>query len=144
MLDHCRGPHVHDSPLHLSNEPPSSAHHTQASSKDSSPASSAASLPGGPPPFLSLAYGYMPLVWGATLAHYLPMALTEVGRALPVRPAQAPGTCDDCVARAAGRWSFGETLPTALAYYLAPRGQWPILLSMSAAWPADYGSDRGH
>ena len=37
------------------------------------------------PPFLDLAYGYMPLVWGATLAHYLPMLLTEVGRFLPVR-----------------------------------------------------------
>jgi hypothetical protein len=27
----------------------------------------------------------MPLVWGATLAHYLPLLLTEVGLALPVR-----------------------------------------------------------
>ena len=60
----------------------------QADSKDSSPASGAASVPGGPPPFLSLAYGYMPLVWGATLANYLPLLLTEVGRALPVRPAR--------------------------------------------------------
>lgn len=41
--------------------------------------------PGGRPPFLGLAYGYMPLVWGATLAHYLPLLLTEVGLALPVR-----------------------------------------------------------
>ena len=40
---------------------------------------------GGRPPFLGLAYGYMPLVWGATLAHYLPLLLTEVGRVLPVR-----------------------------------------------------------
>ena len=32
----------------------------------------------------------MPLVWGATLAHYLPLLLTEVGRALPVRPQQQP------------------------------------------------------
>ena len=47
--------------------------------------SGAVLLPGARPPFLGLAYGYMPLVWGATLAHYLPLLLTEVGRALPVR-----------------------------------------------------------
>lgn len=41
------------------------------------------------PPFLELAYGYMPLVWGATLAHYLPLLLTEVGRFLPVRATRA-------------------------------------------------------
>lgn len=34
--------------------------------------------------FLELAYGYMPLVWGGTLAHYLPLFLGEAGRLLPV------------------------------------------------------------
>jgi hypothetical protein len=38
------------------------------------------------PKFLWLAYGYMPLVWAATLAHYLDLALPEAGRILPVRP----------------------------------------------------------
>ncbi len=34
--------------------------------------------------FLELAYGYMPLVWAGTLAHYLPLFLGEAGRLLPV------------------------------------------------------------
>lgn len=48
------------------------------------------------PPFLDLAYGYMPLCWGATLAHYLPLLLTEVGRFLPVRLGCGTG-CSDTV-----------------------------------------------
>lgn len=35
-------------------------------------------------PFLELAYGYMPLVWAGTLAHYLLPFLSEAGRILPV------------------------------------------------------------
>lgn len=35
-------------------------------------------------PFLELAYGYMPLVWAGTLAHYLLPFLGEAGRILPV------------------------------------------------------------
>ena len=39
-----------------------------------------------PKPFLEVAYGYLPLVWGATLAHYLLPLLSEAGRILPVCP----------------------------------------------------------
>ncbi|MGA7953480.1 MAG: 4Fe-4S binding protein [Gloeobacterales cyanobacterium] len=37
-----------------------------------------------PRPFLELAYGYLPLVLGGSLAHYLRLGLTEGGRILPV------------------------------------------------------------
>ncbi|MEM9005560.1 MAG: sigma 54-interacting transcriptional regulator, partial [Cyanobacteria bacterium P01_F01_bin.86] len=37
-----------------------------------------------PRPFIELAYGYLPLVLLATLAHYLRLGLTEAGRILPV------------------------------------------------------------
>ena len=37
-------------------------------------------------PFLEAAYGYLPLVWGITLAHYLLPFLREAGNILPVRP----------------------------------------------------------
>ncbi|MBW4493893.1 MAG: sigma 54-interacting transcriptional regulator [Oscillatoria princeps RMCB-10] len=37
-----------------------------------------------PRPFVELAYGYLPLVLGATLAHYLQLGLGEAGRILPV------------------------------------------------------------
>lgn len=40
--------------------------------------------PGKQRPFLELAYGYLPLVLGVTLAHYLKMGLTEAGQILPV------------------------------------------------------------
>jgi transcriptional regulator with AAA-type ATPase domain/NAD-dependent dihydropyrimidine dehydrogenase PreA subunit len=40
--------------------------------------------PGKHRPFLELAYGYLPLVLGATLAHYLRLGLTEAGQVLPV------------------------------------------------------------
>jgi transcriptional regulator with AAA-type ATPase domain/NAD-dependent dihydropyrimidine dehydrogenase PreA subunit len=40
--------------------------------------------PGKHKPFLELAYGYLPLVLGATLAHYLRLGLTEAGQVLPV------------------------------------------------------------
>lgn len=40
--------------------------------------------PGKHRPFLELAYGYLPLVLGVTLAHYLKMGLTEAGQILPV------------------------------------------------------------
>ncbi len=39
---------------------------------------------GKPRPFVELAYGYLPLVLGANLAHYLRLALTEMGRIIPV------------------------------------------------------------
>ncbi len=65
------------SPLHLvwirATKSSMSTTIAQASKKESRPLSGAASVPGGPPPFLRLVYGYMPLVWGATLAHYLPL-----------------------------------------------------------------------
>lgn len=35
-------------------------------------------------PFLELAYGYLPLVLGSSLAHYLRLGLTEAGRIIPV------------------------------------------------------------
>ncbi len=37
-----------------------------------------------PRPFLELAYGYLPLVLGGSLAHYLRLGLTEAGRVIPV------------------------------------------------------------
>lgn len=37
-----------------------------------------------PKPFLELAYGYLPLVLGGSLAHYLRLGLTEAGRVVPV------------------------------------------------------------
>ncbi|MBW4490056.1 MAG: sigma 54-interacting transcriptional regulator [Trichocoleus desertorum ATA4-8-CV12] len=37
-----------------------------------------------PRPFLELAYGYLPLVLGGSLAHYLRLGLTEAGRVLPI------------------------------------------------------------
>ena len=37
-------------------------------------------------PFVEVAYGYLPLVWGITLAHYLLPLLSEAGQILPVRP----------------------------------------------------------
>jgi transcriptional regulator with AAA-type ATPase domain/NAD-dependent dihydropyrimidine dehydrogenase PreA subunit len=40
--------------------------------------------PGKHRPFLELAYGYLPLVLGATLAHYLRLGLTEAGQVLPI------------------------------------------------------------
>lgn len=35
-------------------------------------------------PFIELAYGYLPLVLGGTLAHYLRLGLTEAGQIIPV------------------------------------------------------------
>ncbi|MDX2273311.1 MAG: sigma 54-interacting transcriptional regulator [Cyanobacteriota bacterium] len=37
-----------------------------------------------PRPFLEWIYGYLPLVWGGTLAHYLEAGLREAGQILPV------------------------------------------------------------
>jgi transcriptional regulator with AAA-type ATPase domain/NAD-dependent dihydropyrimidine dehydrogenase PreA subunit len=37
-----------------------------------------------PRPFVELAYGYLPLVLGANLAHYLYLGLTEAGQVVPV------------------------------------------------------------
>ena len=37
-----------------------------------------------PRPFVELAYGYLPLVLGGSLAHYLRLGLTEAGQAIPV------------------------------------------------------------
>ncbi|MBF2015563.1 MAG: sigma 54-interacting transcriptional regulator [Rivularia sp. T60_A2020_040] len=37
-----------------------------------------------PKPFLELAYGYLPLILGGSLAHYLRLALNEAGRILPI------------------------------------------------------------
>jgi hypothetical protein len=37
-----------------------------------------------PRSFVELAYGYLPLVLGANLAHYLKLGLTEAGRVIPV------------------------------------------------------------
>jgi len=37
-----------------------------------------------PRPFLELAYGYLPFVLGANIAHYLQLGLTEAGRVVPV------------------------------------------------------------
>lgn len=37
-----------------------------------------------PKPFLELAYGYLPLVLGGNLAHYLRLGLTEAGQVVPV------------------------------------------------------------
>ncbi|MCM1984287.1 cyclic nucleotide-binding domain-containing protein [Lyngbya confervoides] len=44
-----------------------------------------------PQPFLKLAYGYLPLTLGATLAHYLYLGLTEAGQILPVASATFGG-----------------------------------------------------
>lgn len=41
--------------------------------------------PGPAVGFLEMAYGYLPLVWAATLAHYLLLFCEEAGRILPVR-----------------------------------------------------------
>lgn len=40
-----------------------------------------------PPPFLQLSYAYLPLVWGATLAHYTQALMEEAGTILPVTAA---------------------------------------------------------
>ena len=40
-------------------------------------------------PFMEVAYGYLPLVWAATLSHYLLLFLGEAGRILPVCAEQA-------------------------------------------------------
>ena len=40
--------------------------------------------PGRHRPFLELAYGYLPLVLGGTLAHYLRLGLNEAGQVLPL------------------------------------------------------------
>ncbi|MGF1514494.1 MAG: sigma 54-interacting transcriptional regulator [Elainellaceae cyanobacterium] len=40
-----------------------------------------------PRPFLELAYGYLPLVLGGSLAHYLYLGLNEGGKALPITAA---------------------------------------------------------
>lgn len=37
-----------------------------------------------PPAFIKLAYGYLPLILGGSLAHYLRLGLNEAGRAIPV------------------------------------------------------------
>jgi hypothetical protein len=41
-------------------------------------------IPGKHRPFIELAYGYLPLVLGGTLAHYLRLDLNEAGQVLPV------------------------------------------------------------
>lgn len=41
-------------------------------------------LPHKPRPFIALAYGYLPLVLGSSLAHYLDLGLSEAGRVMPV------------------------------------------------------------
>ncbi len=45
-------------------------------------------------PFLELAYGYLPLVLGVSLAHYLRLGLTEAGRILPVTAATFNGSAE--------------------------------------------------
>ncbi|KXZ56033.1 hypothetical protein GPECTOR_2g1585 [Gonium pectorale] len=40
-----------------------------------------------PAPFLTLAYGYLPLLWAATLSHYLRPLLAEAGQLLPISAA---------------------------------------------------------
>jgi transcriptional regulator with AAA-type ATPase domain/NAD-dependent dihydropyrimidine dehydrogenase PreA subunit len=40
--------------------------------------------PGKHRPFIELAYGYLPLVLGGTLAHYLRLGLNEAGQVLPI------------------------------------------------------------
>ncbi|MBW4525993.1 MAG: 4Fe-4S binding protein [Phormidium tanganyikae FI6-MK23] len=45
-------------------------------------------------PFLELAYGYLPLVLGVSLAHYLHLGLTEAGRILPVTVATFGGSTE--------------------------------------------------
>lgn len=65
-----------------------------------------AGVPAVAAPFLYLAYGYVPLVWAGTLAHYLEPLLGEAGKLLPVgthvRPRGAWGTplAADC-------WTWG-------------------------------------
>lgn len=44
--------------------------------------------------FLELAYGYLPLVLGVSLAHYLHLGLTEAGRILPVTAATFGGSTE--------------------------------------------------
>jgi transcriptional regulator with AAA-type ATPase domain/NAD-dependent dihydropyrimidine dehydrogenase PreA subunit len=56
-------------------------------------------------PFLELAYGYLPLVLGCSLAHYLKLGLTEAGRIIPVTVATFGGS-DPLIA----------TLPIAVAH----------------------------
>ena len=48
------------------------------------PAAGFARAPGPGVGFLEMAYGYLPLVWAATLAHYLLLFCEEAGRILPV------------------------------------------------------------
>lgn len=46
-----------------------------------------AGVPAVAAPFLYLAYGYVPLVWAGTLAHYLEPLLGEAGKLLPITAA---------------------------------------------------------
>ncbi|MEP0918670.1 sigma 54-interacting transcriptional regulator [Leptolyngbya sp. DQ-M1] len=56
-------------------------------------------------PFLELAYGYLPLVLGASLAYYLHLGLNEAGRILPVTAATFGGSTE-----------LMATLPIAVAH----------------------------
>ena len=49
------------------------------------PSAGSGRAPGPAVGFLEMAYGYTPLVWAATLAHYLLLFCEEAGRILPVR-----------------------------------------------------------
>ena len=55
--------------------------------------------------FVELAYGYLPLVLGVSLAHYLHLGLTEAGRILPVTVATFGGSAE-----------LMATLPIAVAH----------------------------
>ena len=66
---------------------PALAGDTSASLAAASAAAGERSLEAMPPAFLHMAYGYLPLVWGATLAHYLDALFEEAGAILPVTAA---------------------------------------------------------
>lgn len=90
---------------------PAPAPATAGAAADSGAAAAAAAPPqpplwarGPPAAFLSLSYGYLPLVWGATLAHYEAYFLGEAGTLLPA------------AARTVGLEALAPSLPALVAH----------------------------
>lgn len=75
-----------------------------------------------PKPFVTLAYGYLPLVWAANLAHYLQLGLGEGGRVLPVALATVG---------AAGSLPFWAAHPAVIAFL---QGSTLLLGALLSLW----------
>ena len=92
--------------------------------------------------FVTLSYGFLPLVWVATLASYFDALLQEAGRILPVRPApglQQAGACLGArrlqgLPLAAGR-KHGHTVPWRTSPRVCRRSRRPRLASRPSGCP---------